>query len=72
MADEDDNTTDDDSGSSDSEGGDSVDAGEGRGEDVGGGTGEEKEVKEDTKDQQAPISGVLPGPVDPPGSSTQD
>ncbi len=51
---------------------DGVDAGKGRGEEVGGGTGEEKEVKEDTKDVQAPLSGALPGPVDPPGSSKQD
>ncbi|MGI8776816.1 MAG: hypothetical protein ACR2LJ_05390 [Acidimicrobiales bacterium] len=71
MADDDNDTsTDDDNG--DEKGSDGIDAGEGRGAEVGGGTVEEKEVNEDTKDEQAPLSGALPGPVDPPGSSTQD
>ncbi len=44
----------------------------GRGEEVGGGSGEEKEVKERSDGEQAPLPGAIPGPVDPPESSTQD
>ncbi len=65
-----DESTDDNGGDESTD--DGVDAGKGRGDEVGGGTVDEKEVKERSDDQQAPLSGALPGPVDPPGSATQD
>ncbi|MGI9022069.1 MAG: hypothetical protein ACR2HV_02315 [Acidimicrobiales bacterium] len=37
-----------------------------RGEELSGGSVEEKEVGDRSDDQQAPSSGALPGPVNPP------
>ncbi|MGI9032414.1 MAG: hypothetical protein ACR2HY_01750 [Acidimicrobiales bacterium] len=77
MADEDTSSADDeeqtDSGSDDSGSDDSgsedesKDATPGRGEETAGGSGRQRqEVSDTSTDEQAPISGALPGPVNPP------
>ncbi|MBA3267936.1 MAG: hypothetical protein H0T70_06730 [Acidimicrobiia bacterium] len=63
---EDEQTEDNDSDNGSDDGGVEGASAGARGEELAGGDIAEKEVSDSSEDREAPISGELPGPVNPP------